>query len=110
MLLTVVLILFAIVALAALEITLFRRLAEREDRRRSDKQAFGRGRGWTEGSVSDAWTPALPASFTLAPRRPRRLKRAARTREPGCPYPDLHDACDQAGSRRARSRHRRWMG
>lgn len=110
MLLTIVLILFAIVALAALEITLFRQLAERDDRRRSDRHALGRGRGWTGGSAPDAWTPAMPASFTVAPRKTRHMSRAARTREPGCPYPDPHDACDQAGSRRARSRHRRWMG
>jgi hypothetical protein len=52
MLLTVVLILFAMAALAALEITLFRRLGERDDRRRCDTRRYG-----TRDNASSQETP-----------------------------------------------------
>jgi hypothetical protein len=112
MLLTIVFILFAMVSLAALEITLFRQLAKRGDRRRSDRQALGR-LGRTRGSAPDPWTvptrAARPRSVVM-PRTRRDMSRAVRAREPDRSNRDCYDTRAQPGSQRSRSRRWRRMG
>jgi hypothetical protein len=85
MLLTVVLILFAMAALAALEITLFRRLAERDDRRDHDRQARRRRLGGTADSAPDPFTVptrTVRPRFVGPPRARRHMSHAVRAHKP----------------------------
>lgn len=113
MLLTIVLILFAMVSLAALEITLFRQLAKRDDRRRSERQALGRGLHRTRGSAPGPWTVptrAVRPRSVVTPRTRGHMSRAVRPRESDRFNRDCDDIRAQPGSWRSRSRRRRRMG
>ena len=113
MLLTIVFILFAMVSLAALEITLLRQLAKRDDRRGGDRQALGRGRDRTRGSTGSPWTVptrAVRPRSVVTPRTRRHMSRAVPAREPDRSNHDSYDTRAQPGSRRSRSHRRRRMG